>query len=47
VSGLVLESGQLAIDDTSNTHIELPTGKSFLSAEPGGYRYDDIGKVEK
>jgi acetolactate decarboxylase len=42
-----LERGRLAIDDTSNFHIELPTDESFLSAELGGGRSDDVEKVEK
>ena len=42
-----LEHARLAIDDTSNFHIELPTDASFLSAELGGKHSDDIEKVEK
>ena len=47
VLALELEHGRLAIDDTSNFHIELPTNKSFLSAELSGNRSDDIERVEK
>ena len=47
VLALELEHGRLAIDDTSNFHIELPTDASFLSAELGGDRSGDVEKVEK
>jgi alpha-acetolactate decarboxylase len=39
--------GRLAIDNTSNFHIELPTDGSFLAAELGGDRADEVEKVEK
>ena len=42
-----LEHARLAIDDTSNFHIELPTDTSFLSTELRGNHLDDIEKVEK
>ena len=42
-----LEHARVAIDDTSNFHIELPTDTSFLSTELGGNRFDEIEKVEK
>ena len=44
---LELESGRLAIDDTSNFHIELPTDGAFLAAELGGDRAAEVRKVEK
>jgi acetolactate decarboxylase len=47
VLALQLESGRLAIDDTSNFHIELPTDGSFLAAELGGDRAAEVRKVEK
>ena len=42
-----LAHARLAIDDTSNFHIELPTDASFLSAELGGNHSEDIEKAEK
>jgi len=47
VLALELECGQLAIDDTSNFHIELPTDEDFLAAELGRDRAEDVKKVEK
>ena len=47
VLALEIEHARLAIDDTSNFHIELPTDASFLSADLGGNRSDDIEMVEK
>ena len=47
VLALELEYGRLAIDDTSNFHIELPVDASFLSAELGGDRSGDVKKAEK
>jgi acetolactate decarboxylase len=47
VLAFLLEHARLAIDDTSNFHIELPTDASFLSTELGGVHPDDIDKVEK
>lgn len=47
VLALELERGRLAIDDTSSFHIELPTDASFLAAELGGDRAEDVEKVEK
>lgn len=47
VQAFELEHGRLAVDDTPNFHIELPTDASFLSAELGGDRSGDIEKVEK
>ena len=47
VLALELERGRLAIDDTSNFHIELPTDGAFLAAELGGDRVEDVKKVEK
>ena len=47
VLALELENGRLAVDDTPNFHIELPTDESFLAAELGGDRSDDVEKVEK
>jgi acetolactate decarboxylase len=47
VLALELEHGRLAIDDTSNFHIELPTDGAFLAAKLGGDRTGDINKTEK
>jgi acetolactate decarboxylase len=47
VQSFDLAHGRLAIDDTPNFHIELPTDASFLSAELGGERTGDIEQVEK
>jgi acetolactate decarboxylase len=47
VLALELEHGRLAIDDTSDFHIELPTDGAFLAAELGGGRAEDVKKVEK
>jgi acetolactate decarboxylase len=47
VLALELQRARLAIDDTSNFHIELPTDASFLSAELGGNHSEEIEKTEK
>jgi alpha-acetolactate decarboxylase len=39
--------GQLAIDDTSDFHLELPTDGAFLAAELGGDRTAEVKKAEK
>ena len=47
VLALELEHGRLAIDDTSDFHIELPTDGALLAAELGGDRAEEVKKVEK
>ena len=47
VLALDLAQARLAIDDTSNFHVELPTDESFLAASLGGDRREELDKAEK
>ncbi len=47
VLALELAHGQLAVDDTSSIHVELPTDAAFLAARLDGDRRDDLDKAER
>lgn len=47
VLALELDHAQLAVDDTSHFHVELPTDESFLAARLGGDRREELNKAEK
>lgn len=47
VLSVELAHGHLAVDNTSNIHIELPTDEAFLAARIGGDHSAELRKAEK